>query len=182
VPIILQYLEACQHIDAIQLNATEPDRFIWCWTASGQFSSKSAYHAMFAGESIILGVKELWKSRVLNRCRFFIRLSQLGRSRTSDRLFRHGIRSNDVCALCSLGTRDDRPFALSICLQSGSVVQCVAASWLASPGSVYWGFLRFLVASGAQAGTKASATDFRLLRYPGGLVHLAWKKSACVPQ
>jgi hypothetical protein len=101
VPIILQYLEARQRIDVIQLNAEEPDRFTWRWTASGQFSSKSAYDAMFASESSILGVKEPWKSRAPNRCRFFIWLSLLGRSWTSDRLFSHGLRSDDVCALCS---------------------------------------------------------------------------------
>jgi hypothetical protein len=101
VPIILQYQEARQHIKAIQLNSAEPDRFFWRWTASGQFSSKSAYDAMFASESSILGVKELWKSRAPNKCRFFIWLSLLGRTWTSERLFRHGIRSDDVCALCS---------------------------------------------------------------------------------
>jgi hypothetical protein len=35
-----------------------------------------------------------------NRCRFFIWLSLLGRCWTSERLFRHGLRSDGVCALC----------------------------------------------------------------------------------
>jgi hypothetical protein len=72
VSIILQYLDARQCIDHIQLQVEEPDRFVWRWTASGQYSSKSAYESMFVGESSILGVKELWKSRAPNRCRFFI--------------------------------------------------------------------------------------------------------------
>jgi hypothetical protein len=58
-------------------------------------------HQVNASESSILGVKELWKSRAPNKCCFFIWLSLLGRTWTSERLFRHGIRSDDVCALCS---------------------------------------------------------------------------------
>jgi hypothetical protein len=100
-PIILQYLEARQFIGATHLNAPEPDRFLWRWTASGQFTSKSAYNVMFVGETSILGVKELRKSWAPNKCRFFIWLSLLGRSWTWDKLFRHGIRSDDTCALCS---------------------------------------------------------------------------------
>jgi hypothetical protein len=91
VLIILQYLDAKQCIDHIQLQVEEPDRFVWRWTASGQYSSKSAYESMFVGESSILGSKELWKSRTPKRCRFFIWLSLLGRCWTGDRLLKHGL-------------------------------------------------------------------------------------------
>jgi hypothetical protein len=100
---ILQYLEAHQCIDPIQLSAGEPDRFIWRWTSSGQFSSKSAYTTMFVGESAILGSKELWRTRTPNKCMFFIWLSILGRCWTSDRLFRHGLRDDNVRTLCCQG-------------------------------------------------------------------------------
>jgi hypothetical protein len=101
VPIILQYLDAQQCIDPIHLHADEPDHFVWRWTASEQYNSISAYKAMFVGESSIMGVKELWKTRAPNRCRFFIWLSLHGRCWMTGRLFKHGLRSEDTCALCS---------------------------------------------------------------------------------
>jgi hypothetical protein len=104
VLIILQYLDARQCIDHILLQVKELDRFVWRWTASGQYSSKSAYESMFMGESSILGAKELWKSRAPNRCRFFIWLSLLRRCWTGDRLLKYGLRSDDICPLCSQET------------------------------------------------------------------------------
>jgi hypothetical protein len=59
VPMLVQYLEAHQSLDQVQLTTREPDRFIWRWTSSGQYTSKSAYTAPFYGESSIMGVKEL---------------------------------------------------------------------------------------------------------------------------
>jgi hypothetical protein len=53
---------------------------------------------MFARESSVMGVKELWKSRAPNKCRFFIWLSLLGRCWTTDRLVKNGLRSDDTCA------------------------------------------------------------------------------------
>jgi hypothetical protein len=97
VSIILQYLDARQCIDHIQLQVEELDRFVWHWTASGQYSSKSAYESLFVGESSILGAKELWKSRAPNKCRFFILLA-------CDRLLKHGLRSDDICPICSQET------------------------------------------------------------------------------
>jgi hypothetical protein len=53
VPIILQYLDAKQCLDQIQLQAKEPDRFVWCWTMSGQYNSKSAYEAITTRNTVI---------------------------------------------------------------------------------------------------------------------------------
>jgi hypothetical protein len=130
VPTILQYLEAHQCIDPIQLSAGEPDRFIWRWTSSSQFSSKSAYTAMFVGESAILGAKELWRTRAPNKCRFFIWLSILGRCWTSDRLFRHGLRDDNVCTLCCQGAESVDHLLLQ-CVFSREV-------WFKAFGRVGW--------------------------------------------
>jgi hypothetical protein len=79
----------------------EHDRFSWHWTASREYTSKSAYQAMFAGESAVVGVKELWKAKASNKCRFFIWLALLDRCWMTQRLLRHGLRSEDTCLLCS---------------------------------------------------------------------------------
>jgi hypothetical protein len=49
----------------------------------------------------IPGAKELCKTVVPPRCKFFIWLALLGRCWTSDRLQRHQLQNNGPCALCS---------------------------------------------------------------------------------
>jgi hypothetical protein len=71
------------------------------WTASCEFSSASAYKALFFGRSSFLGASHLWKTQALGRVRFFGWLVLHGRCWTSDRLRRHGLSGIDVCALCA---------------------------------------------------------------------------------
>jgi hypothetical protein len=77
VPIILQYLNARRYMDQIQLRPDKHDCISWHWMASGEYNSKSAYQAMFVGESSVMGVKEHWKAKAPNKCRFFIWLALL---------------------------------------------------------------------------------------------------------
>jgi hypothetical protein len=100
VPIILQYLNARQYMDQIQLRPDEHDCISWRWMASGEYNSKSAYQAMFVGESSVMGVKEHWKAKAPNKCRFFIWLALLDPCWTAQWLLRHGLRSEDTCLLC----------------------------------------------------------------------------------
>jgi hypothetical protein len=53
VPIILQYLDARQHINSMQLQPDLLDQFSWHWTTSGQYTSKSAYEAFFTREWLV---------------------------------------------------------------------------------------------------------------------------------
>jgi hypothetical protein len=77
-----------------------PDRLIWHWSTSGQYSMSSAYNALFYGQSAVLGSKELWKMRVPRKCVFFLWMAILGRCLTSERLHRHGLKENSLCAFC----------------------------------------------------------------------------------
>jgi hypothetical protein len=47
--------------------------------------------------------KELWKVIAPGKCRFFLWSVLHGRTWTSERLFRHGLRDDDSCALCNQG-------------------------------------------------------------------------------
>jgi hypothetical protein len=76
------------------------DRIIWKCTASSQYSSSSAYAAMFLGQSVLLGAKELWKVNAPNEFRFFFWLAMQDRCWSSERLARHGLWNNGPCALC----------------------------------------------------------------------------------
>jgi hypothetical protein len=78
-----------------------PDRFICKWTASGEFSSASAYRALFFGRSPRLGASHLWKTQAPGRVRFFGWLVLHGHCWTSNRLRCHGLSDTDICAPCA---------------------------------------------------------------------------------
>jgi hypothetical protein len=73
----------------------------WCWTTSGKYSASSAYNAMFIGQTGVLGAKELWKVKAPNKCRFFLcGLCCTKCPWTLERLCRHGLRDDVLCAFC----------------------------------------------------------------------------------
>lgn len=61
VQVLLQYLRIWDLLHNWHLNQS-PDRFVWHWTALGEFSSASAYKALFLGRSHLLGAQQLRKS------------------------------------------------------------------------------------------------------------------------
>lgn len=103
IQVLRDYLTIRQRLQAINLNQ-ESDKFIWRWDSSGNYSSRSAYRALFLGQTSLMGVKELWETRAPNKCRFFFWLLLHGRCWTSDRLQRHGLPNHGSCALCAQGT------------------------------------------------------------------------------
>jgi hypothetical protein len=100
VQVIVQYIRVSDLLLDFAFTET-PDRFIWKWTASGEFSSASAYRALFFGGSLLLGASQLWKTQAPGRVRFFGWLVLHGSCWTSDRLRCHGLSDSDVCALCA---------------------------------------------------------------------------------
>jgi hypothetical protein len=100
VPVVVQYLHLRDYLQNIHLS-DEPDRFIWKWSSNGEFSSSSAYRALFFGRTSLAGVDRIWKVQAPGRCRFFGWLVLHGRCWTSNRLRRHGMRDSDTCALCA---------------------------------------------------------------------------------
>jgi hypothetical protein len=57
LPVLVHYVQIRERIDAIQLNLAVQDKMVWCWCSSGDYSSSSAYEAMFYGQSQMLGAK-----------------------------------------------------------------------------------------------------------------------------
>jgi hypothetical protein len=76
------------------------DRLVWHWNPSGIYSSKSAYDAMFIGQSATLGAKELWSTRAPNKCMFYLWTVLHCRVWFSARLHRHGLPNNVPCDFC----------------------------------------------------------------------------------
>jgi hypothetical protein len=97
IPVLIQYVELRQRLEAILLNSDVEDRWVWRWTASGMYSSSSAYSALCLGQSGIAGAKEMWKVRASGECRFFLSIVLHGRTWMTGRLFRHGLHDDDAC-------------------------------------------------------------------------------------
>jgi hypothetical protein len=87
-----------RQVSDIVVNPDMPDRLVWRWTASGQYSASYVYAAMFFGQASILGAKEVWKTRSPRKCVFFLWLANLGRCWTSKRLQRQGLNEDAVLA------------------------------------------------------------------------------------
>jgi hypothetical protein len=98
--VIAQYIRVWDLL--LDFTLTEAaDRFIWKWAASGEFSSASAYRALFFGRSSLLGASQLWKTQTPGKVCFFKWLVLHGRCWMSERLRHHGLSDIDVYALCA---------------------------------------------------------------------------------
>jgi hypothetical protein len=58
VQVLVQYLSVWNLVRTITLTP-EPDRFIWKWSPNGQYSSASAYSALFLGHVDILKARQI---------------------------------------------------------------------------------------------------------------------------
>jgi hypothetical protein len=96
----IEYVQLWDKVDGIQFQPHTPDRLVWKWTASGEYSSSSAYRAFFARTTSLLGAKEVWKASAPSKVKFFFWLALHGHLWTAERRKRHGLQQNDVCALC----------------------------------------------------------------------------------
>jgi hypothetical protein len=98
--VILQFLQVKQDLVGIGIDSLLEDRLIWHWCPFGCYSSKSAYEAMFIGQSATFGAREFWCTRAPNKCRFYIWTMLHERCWTSERLHRNDLPNNGPCALC----------------------------------------------------------------------------------
>jgi hypothetical protein len=71
VPVIIQNIHLHEWVQALQLNEDVEDSLVWRWSSNDNYSSRSAYEALFVGQSATLGAKEIRKVRALNNCKLF---------------------------------------------------------------------------------------------------------------
>jgi hypothetical protein len=100
VQVLLQFLQLAQLLDGVLLQQGMTDLFIWRWSPTGQYSMALACGTLFLGQAQLLGPKELWKSKAPNKCRFFVQLALQGRCWMVARRLKHGLQSDETCAMC----------------------------------------------------------------------------------
>lgn len=98
--VLCQFLRVWELTHAVALNPLQSDRFVWKWSADGRYSASSTYRAFFAGSTSLLGARELWRSKVPPRVKFFGWLALHKCLWTAARRKRHGLQDQDDCVLC----------------------------------------------------------------------------------
>lgn len=99
-PVLLEYVRLWTMVRDVQLQPLQADRFVWRWTADGQYTARSAYRAFFAGWRTMAGAKELWHAPAPPKAKFFFWTALHGRLWTADRRKRHSLQQSVACALC----------------------------------------------------------------------------------
>jgi hypothetical protein len=100
VQTLMEYFELWDMLENIILQEGIPDRHIWRLSASGKYTAKSTYDALFEGALSFAPYERIWKSWAPPKCRFFMWLVAHNRCWTADRLARRGLPHSDRCLLC----------------------------------------------------------------------------------
>jgi hypothetical protein len=72
VRALAQVLDLCDLLEGLVLQPGIPDRHIWKFNASGDYSSSSAYKALLLGAVDFGPAERIWKSWAPGKCKFFV--------------------------------------------------------------------------------------------------------------
>jgi len=100
VAVLSEYLNVWDLIQEVVLQHDVEDVHKWRFEASGQFSTKSAYEALFNGSVYFAVGKLIWGTWAPKKCKFFMWLVAHNRCWTADRLARQGLSHPEHCPLC----------------------------------------------------------------------------------
>jgi hypothetical protein len=101
VGVLGDYLRLWRAVQAVpHLGEEENNTFMWKWTASGQYTTKSAYRVLFHGKTALPGAAQVWNSFVPLKFKMHAWLVLHRRSWTADRRRRQGLQTHILRPLC----------------------------------------------------------------------------------
>lgn len=100
VDVLAEYLVLWDLLSDVVLQPEIEDTHIWQFSASGRYSAKSAYEAMFIGGIQFRPWERIWKSWASGKCKFFMWLVAHDKCWMADRLARKGLPHPEHCLLC----------------------------------------------------------------------------------
>jgi hypothetical protein len=100
VAVLDEYLELWDMLSEVVLQPNVAETHTWRFAASGQYSAKSAYEAMFVGAIHFKPWERIWKSWAPGKCKFFMWLVAHNKCWTADRLAKRGLQHPESCPLC----------------------------------------------------------------------------------
>ncbi|TVU46560.1 hypothetical protein EJB05_06101 [Eragrostis curvula] len=98
--VITEFLRLWDLISEVVLHPEVPDVHYWRLSASGQYTAKLAYEALFQGAIQFGPWKIIWKTWAPDKCRFFLWLAAHNRCWTAERLARRNLPHSERCPLC----------------------------------------------------------------------------------
>jgi hypothetical protein len=104
-----------------------PDQIVWKWTASGLYSSKSAYDVQFKGSYCTFNTQAIWKAKTEGKHRFFTWLLVQEKIQTADNLLIKGVECDPVCCLCDQELESAAHLCLHCCF--AQEVWCLVHAW-----------------------------------------------------
>jgi hypothetical protein len=97
---IEEFVSLWIRIQAVHLQLGVRDSIIWRWTASGSYSTRSAYRIQFKGSYGIFNSKLIWKAQAENKCKVFAWILVQEKILTAENLQKRGWPHQDHCVLC----------------------------------------------------------------------------------
>jgi hypothetical protein len=98
--VLVEFLSLWDLLAEKVLRPVVEDSHIWCFSASGQYSAKSAYDALFIVAIHFQPDKRIWQSWAPGKCKFFLWLAAHNKCWTADQLAKRGLSHPDKCPLC----------------------------------------------------------------------------------
>jgi len=100
VQVLIEYIHLWQRLSNVVLQPEVEDTHIWQFSTGGQYTTKSAYEALFIGSTQFGAWERIWKSWAPGKCKFFLWTAAHKRCWTADRLARKGLEHPAACPLC----------------------------------------------------------------------------------
>ena len=98
--VLAEFLGVWNLIAHLVLQPEVEDIHIWHFSATGKYSAKSAYEALFTGAIHFRPWERIWKTWAPGKCKFLMWLAAHDRCWTADRLARKGLPHPAKCPLC----------------------------------------------------------------------------------
>ncbi|XP_012704012.1 uncharacterized protein LOC105915054 [Setaria italica] len=140
VAVLSEYLGLWDLLSEVVLQPEVEDLHIWCFSALGRYSAKSAYEALFIGATQFRPYERIWKSWAPGKCKFLMWLVAHNRCWMADGLAKRNLPHPERCSLCDQ-EEDTINHLLVSCLHPSSMVQHTSQRRLAGFSSSVGRFL-----------------------------------------
>ena len=100
VTVLTEYIHLWELLSTVMLQQDVEDSHIWQFSTCDQYTTRSAYKALFIGSVQFKSWERIWKSWAPGKCKFFMWIVAHKRCWTADRLARKGLPHPATCPLC----------------------------------------------------------------------------------
>jgi len=100
VTVLIEYIHLWELLSTVVLQQDVEDSHVWQLSTCGQYTTRSAYKALFIGAVQFKPWERIWKNWAPGKCKFFMWTVTHDRCWTTDQLARKGLPHPATCPLC----------------------------------------------------------------------------------